>query len=120
MTNRMHVHSSLKDKGLCYRLRWPIIVFGCLLTVADILFQTTATYHSQFKSAWNPVWHTPPHPPPPPPPSLRCPVLRLKPVALLLSAGAGARVQGGSEDGEQTGVEARRCACRARRVSAVA
>ena len=44
-----------QDKSLCYRIRWPIIVFGFYLGAADVIFQTLATYHSQFKSAWNPV-----------------------------------------------------------------
>jgi hypothetical protein len=55
MTDRMHVHSSLKGRGFFYRLRWPFIVFGIYLGAADVMFQTMATYHSQFKSAWNPV-----------------------------------------------------------------
>jgi len=55
MADRMHVHSSLKGKGLCYRIRWPLVVFGLYLGIADVIFQTLATYHSQFKSAWNPI-----------------------------------------------------------------
>eukprot|EP01050_Picozoa_sp_SAG11_P007064 SAG11_NODE_575_length_8420_cov_2.398149_6_plen_167_part_00 len=43
MKGRLHVHSSLQDHGFCFRIRWPFIVFGCLLTIADIIFQTTAT-----------------------------------------------------------------------------
>ena len=69
MADRMHVHSSLKGKGLCYRIRWPLVVFGeqcrmcstynfpsyfaeagLYLGIADVIFQTLATYHSQFKS----------------------------------------------------------------------
>ena len=42
MVGRMHVNSSLQSKGFFYRLSWPFIVFGLLLTVADIIFQVRA------------------------------------------------------------------------------
>merc|ERR1712072_830979 len=37
MTDRMHVHSSLKGRGFFYRLRWPFIVFGLYLGAADVM-----------------------------------------------------------------------------------